>query len=74
MTHDRVHILILGNSGKAVDGIQYQFKKKKSLEKEAEDSSDTIPPNTLSRYTLLLRWHLSSDPLLTKTCIMIHRT
>lgn len=31
MTQDRVHILIVGNSGKAVDGIQNQFKKKKSL-------------------------------------------
>lgn len=29
MTQDRVQILIVGNSWKAVDGTQYQFKKKK---------------------------------------------
>lgn len=31
MTQDRVHILIVGNRRKVVDGIQYQFKTKKSL-------------------------------------------
>ena len=29
MTQDRVQILIVGNSWKAVDETQYQFKKKK---------------------------------------------
>lgn len=63
MTQDRVQILIVGNSWKAVDGTQYQFKKKKSLQQEAEDSSDTNP----SQHTLQV--HLASEmtPLLWPT-------